>query len=183
MTERDDGPVSNFTRPVTADALPPLADDWDRADLQRIWLGTQSRAWRMLAVVPADEGISTYEVASLITTLGRHHGESVGLADLRDIRLNRVDAFLDAAKELVGRGQRVVFATRSITGNLATIPLARASEGVILCVSMGSTLLGSIEEMVEQIGKERILGSMLIHEAGGGAPVRRSAPKLLQARA
>src|SRR6202044_3669543 len=118
----------------------------DHTDEHRIWLGTQSRAWRTLAVVSADDTISTYEVARVITRLGLHHGEQVRLADLRDVRMSRVGAFLEVTQELVRRGQRVVFATRSTSKSLATIPLARAADGVVLCVSMGSTLIGAVKE-------------------------------------
>jgi hypothetical protein len=122
----------------------------------------------MLAVVPADDAISTYEIARLITGLGLHHGERVRMADLRDVRLSRVGAFLEVTSELVRRGQRVVFATRSIDKNLATIPLARAADGVVLCVSLGSTSIRAVEETIERIGKERFLGSLLIGKPGGG---------------
>lgn len=183
MIESEDGAAPNSARPFPGAALPPIAGAWNQTDLQRIWLSTQRQAWRTLAVVPADARISSYEVASLIAALGHHHGESVGLADLRDIQLNRVEAFLDAARELVDRGQRVVIVTRSITENLATIPLARAAEGVILCVSIGSTFLGAIKDAIEQIGKERFLGSMIVHEAPRGAPSHRAGSGLKRLQA
>jgi hypothetical protein len=140
----------------------PQAGFCENVDLQRLWLGALRQAWRTLAVVPADPGVSPYEVASLIATLGKYHGHAVSLADLREIRLNRVDAFLAAAQELVARGERVVFATSAISKNLAAIPLARGAEGVILCVSLGATPLRSIADTIEQVGKERFLGSMLV---------------------
>jgi hypothetical protein len=139
-----------------------------QADYHRMWLGTQGRAWRTLAVVPADDAVSTYEVARVITRLGLHHGEQVRLADMRDVRLSRVGAFLEVTQELVRRGQRVVFATRSTSNSLATLPLARAADGVVLCVSIGSTLIAAVKETIDQIGKERFLGSMLVDETGGG---------------
>lgn len=184
MSESDEVDLREFTRTFTTDELPPIAGAHDQAHLQRVWLGTQRRAWRTLAVVPAGEGISSYEVASLITALGRYHGESVSLADLRDIRLNRVQVFLDAARELVDGGQRVVFAARSVDENLATIPLARAADAVILCVAFGRTSLSSIEETVAHIGKDRFLGSMLVDGADTGALDRLAleAPEAREAR-
>lgn len=143
---------------------------WDGVDCQRIWLATQTRPWRTLAIVPVEKGMQTFEVASLITGVGLHHGESIGLADLRDIRMNRVASFLEASKVIVDRGERVVFATRSIAENLATIALARAADGVILCVKLGSSSIGSVEETIKQIGKERFLGSILLQEPAPGSP-------------
>lgn len=169
MTDSTDGPVPYFTRSFRAGGVPAIEGDWNQAEYQRIWLGAERRPWQTLAVVPADAGISTAEVASLITALGHHHGEAVGFADLRDIRLSDVEVFLDAARDLVGRGQRVVFATRAVGENLATIPLARAADGVILCVSLGATKLRAIEEAVRLIGKDHFFGSMLVDEAPAGA--------------
>jgi hypothetical protein len=185
MTESDDEEwVRSSPLPAMADAPPPLPDSYDHADLQRIWLSTQRHAWRTLALVPVDEGVSAYEAASLITTLGVHHGESIHLADLRGLRLNRVPAFLQVCALMVSRGQRVVFATRSINDNLATIPLARAAEAVILCVAIGSTRIGLVEDAIAQIGKERFIGSMLIRRSEASVPpaLTRSTPKLLEAR-
>jgi UDP:flavonoid glycosyltransferase YjiC (YdhE family) len=82
--------------------------------------------------------------------------------------MSRVGAFLEVTQELVRRGQRVVFATRSTSKSLATIPLARAADRVILCVSLGSTSIRVVEETIEQIGKERFLGSMLVGEPSRG---------------
>jgi len=153
----DDGP---------SDARAASCDD---VDLQRLWLGTLRHAWRTLAIIPVDAGVSTYEVARLIATLGMQHGDTVTVADVRAIRMHRVGAFLEAVRELVDRGDRVIFAMRSMTENLAGIPLASAAEGVILCVRFGSTPLKAIEATVEQVGKEHILGSILVREAPAAA--------------
>lgn len=185
MKASDHDGVTNTDRISTPEAPPPIAGSRSHAEYQRIWLATQSQAWRTLAIVPVDDGVSTFEVASLITTLGVRHGEAVSVADLRDVQIGRVPAFLEVAGELVSRGQRVVFATSSITENLATIPLARAADGVVLCVSIGATSLGSIEATIEQIGKERFLGSILLkrpHRGARGSASSSTALRTLQAR-
>lgn len=140
---------------------------WGRADWQRLWLGTQRRPWRTLAVVAGDHRISTYEVASLITALGLQRGESISMADVRDVSLGRVKPTLDFIGEIVAGGERVVFAARTISDNMATIPIARSADCVLLCVSLGSTHLGLVKETVEQVGKERFMGSLLITSPGG----------------
>jgi hypothetical protein len=160
-----------------ASHLPP--GDWNRADWQRLWLATQSRPWNTLAVVAGERDISTLEVASLITTLGLNFGESLGLVDISDVDLNRVAPIIELTEQVVAAGSRVVFAARSISENLATIPLARACDCVILCVTLGSTTVAMVEEAVAQIGKERFLGSLLVKgqrpDPGGPSisPIRR----------
>jgi hypothetical protein len=169
MNATENHPLPNGPLPAKENSAGSMGGTWDRADWQRIWLGTQSRPWRTLAVVAADRGLSTYEVASLITALGRQHGESIGMADVRDVGLNRVANILELVNEVVTSGERVVMSARSITENLATIPLARAADCVLLCVSLGSTSIALVEETVAQLGKERFLGSLLLKHSGKGS--------------
>jgi hypothetical protein len=58
---------------------------WNRNDWQRMWLRTQSRDWRTLALVPGDSQTSTFHVANLIARLGLDHGESIQVADTREL--------------------------------------------------------------------------------------------------
>lgn len=166
------------------DVVTPRSAVWSFAEGQRIWLLLQSRAWQTLAIVPVDTGVATDEVASRIVALGQEQGERIGLADLREVQLNRVPAFLDVTRLLVSRGRRVVCAMRSIEDNLATIPLARASDGVILCVTLGATSIAGAEAAIAQIGKERLVGSMLFHpSARARRPSARAiAPLLVEVR-
>ncbi len=161
----DNRPVLDTKPEFTIDAPRPIPGPWDRPDCQRIWLGTQVQDWRTLAVVPGDEDLSSYEIASLIMALGLHHGEPIGVADLRDIGLSKVRASLDVVDFHVDRGERVVLATSAITSNLATVALARAADAAVLCVAFGSTSLALVKETVEQIGKEHFIGSLLLHKS------------------
>ena len=143
-----------------------LASSWCRADWQRLWLGTQTRPWRTLAVIAGDGDTSSFEVASLITGLGLQHGQPTQLADVRNVSLNRVDSIIRLAGEVIVAGDRIVFAARSIAENLATIPIARFADCVLLCASLGSSSLALIEETVAQVGRDRFLGSVLLKNPG-----------------
>jgi hypothetical protein len=134
----------------------------DRTDWQRVWLRTQSRDWRTLALVPGDEQTCTLDVANIIAALARDHGEQVIVADLRDLRLKYVDTCLEGMRENASQSERIIFATRSTSKNLATIRLARAADCAILCASLGATSLDSVRETIEQIGREHFLGSLLV---------------------
>jgi hypothetical protein len=142
---------------------------WERSEYQRLWLQMRCRDWRTLAVVPSEEGMSTYDVANLIMTLGGHYGESIGVFDFRDVRGPKVLGALRAAFGQMRPGDRMIFAARSISENLATIPLARATDRAVLCVSIGSTSIRRVEETIAQIGRERFLGSLVVHALGDGA--------------
>jgi hypothetical protein len=156
-------------------------DSWDRADWQRMWLRTRALEWQTLALVPGDDQTSTFEVAHLIASLGREHGESVQVADLRALRPRHVEAFLEGTRWEVGQGSRIVFATRSAAANFATVPLARGADCAVLCVSLGSSSLASIRNTVEQIGREHFLGSLIVRAGPSSArpapPQRRAKTK------
>ena len=139
-----------------------IARPWERASYQRIWLRLASCDWRTLAVVPAEDDMPTYDVANLIMMLGASHGESIGVLDFRDVRTKRALDAIRAAESQLDPSERVVFAARSIRENLATIPLGRATDCAILCVSIGSTSMDFAAETIEQIGKDRFIGSILV---------------------
>jgi len=151
----------------------PGSDEEDIAEWQRVWLRAQSRDWRTLALVPADDGVSAFDVAHVIARLALEQGEFIHVADVRDLRLAHVDAFLDGTRWDAAEGDRIVFATRPSAGALVAVRLARAADCAILCASLGSTSLGSIRDTVEQIGREHFLGSLLVrtpHPPGRRAP-------------
>jgi hypothetical protein len=133
-----------------------------RADHQRLWLRLLRHEWRTLAVVPGEEGMSTYEVARLLVDLGVRHGESIGLFDVGAVEIEEILGVIKVACKQMSDRDRIIFAARSIKENLATIPLARATDGAVLCVSLGSTSLALVEETIEQVGKDRFFGSLLL---------------------
>jgi hypothetical protein len=160
--------MSNYsTKPVWAGAPEEgepvrVEGALELTEWQRVWFRTQSRNWRTLALVPADDSISTFEVAHRIAKMSLGLGEFIHVADVRDLRPRHVDAFLDGTRWDAAQGDRIIFATRPASDNLATVRLARAADCAILCVSIGSTAIASVRETVEQIGRENFLGSLLV---------------------
>ena len=114
--------------------------------------------------------------ATFFVALGASYGESIGVFDFRDVRMNRALDVIKAVEQQIERGERLVFATRSIRQNMATIPLARATDGAILCVSMGSTSMRLAGETIEQIGKDRFIGSILVRPSSDEGKARPVTP-------
>lgn len=133
------------------------------AELERTWFRTQTRSWRTLAIVPTDLDTADAAVgmAKLLIALGQQHEEKLSLADFRKITLARVSSFLEVADWYTNVGERLVCPTQPIDENPATIAVARAADAVLLCVSLGKTSLRSIEDTIEQIGRERFLGTVI----------------------
>lgn len=133
-------------------------------DCERIWMRAQSREWRTLAVVPAAETDSpaSFDFAQLLMETGREHGDRITVADLRAVRLVNAPAILQVVAACVDSGARVIFGTRSIAENVASIRFAKEADCAILCVSLGTTTVAAAREAIDQIGKERFLGTVIL---------------------
>jgi hypothetical protein len=151
--------------PSEVDATVDAGSTWDRADWQRMWVRTRSVEWRTLALVPAEDHTSTLGVANLIACLALDHGEQVRVADMRALMPKHVDALLMGIRPEVNDGSRVIFAARSASTSAATVPIARAADCAILCVSLGSTSMASIRDTIEQIGRKHFLGSLIVRSS------------------
>jgi hypothetical protein len=139
-----------------------------------MWLRTQSLDWRTLALVPGDDHTKTFDVARLIAGLALEHGESIHVADLRELGLKHVDAFLEGIRWDSTQGDRIIFATRSVSTSLATVRIARAADYAILCVSLGSTSVSGVRDTIEQIGRKHFLGSLLVGASTYSGPPSRA---------
>jgi hypothetical protein len=184
MTTSDYSTKPNWTVASDDDVPMNIESSWDRADWQRMWLRTQIRDWRTLALVPGDDQTSTFDVANLIARLGFEHGESIQVADTRELRLKHVAAYLEGTRWDATQGDRIIFATRSASSNLATVPIARAADCAILCVSLGTTSLKAVRGTIEQIGRKHFLGSFLVRpDTESNSPVRALLPRRSTPRA
>jgi hypothetical protein len=148
---------------------------WEHMDWQRMWLHTRSLCWRTLALVPGDRHTPALDVANLMVRLALDHGERVHVADARALRLKHVDAFLEGARYEVGQGARTIFVTMPPSTSLSAVPIAQAADCSLLCVSLGLSSLREMRATVEEIGRGRFLGSLLV-TGDRGKPVRPTAP-------
>ena len=155
-------PAADADNPFVIGAPVAIDSEWERADWQRVWFAVQGIPWRTLAVVPGDERTGSLEIATLLMTIGRRHGEPVYVADLRQVSPRYSRAFCEIVGQHVAAGDRVVLATTATSQNVATIPLVRAADCAILCVTLGATSIRGVESTIEQIGKERFLGSVVL---------------------
>jgi hypothetical protein len=148
-----------------------IREYWNDPNWQKIWLSIQAKDWRSLAIVPSSHGLSTLELAQALVDVGwQHRGLPIGLADLRNVTLPYIDSVIDEVRGHIYSGERVLIALRSVFENPATVPIAQAADGALLCVSLGSTKISRAEETLEQVGRARFLGSIIVR--GDSASVR-----------
>jgi hypothetical protein len=137
---------------------------------QLLWLATQQRAWRSLAVVGADESVETIEVANMFAKLAWwYRGQPSSVADFRDLTLRLVDHQLrDVAQQLESDPVTIVIALRSIFENPTVVPVASAVDAAVLCVRIGVTKMASARRTVDTIGRDRFIGTIVVRDQKDG---------------
>jgi hypothetical protein len=136
---------------------------------QMLWLATQRRPWRSLAVVGASAGVPTLEVANMLAKLSWwYRGQPASVADFRDLSLRLVDYQLrDVALQLERDPVTIVIALRSIYENPTVVPVATAVDSAVLCINLGATAIASARKTVETIGREKFLGTIVVRGGEG----------------
>lgn len=138
-------------------------DVWDDVRLQKLWLATQRKEWRSLAIVGGSKGIETLSFADMLSKIAWWYcGQPSSVFDLRDLRLRLVDYHLREIESQIAGGVRVVIALRSMFENPTAIPIARAADAVVVCVDLGKTAIKSAEQTIDAVGHDRVLGSIVI---------------------
>jgi hypothetical protein len=165
--------VSSMPSPSSAPLAlraPGTADPLDDVALQKLWLATQSRPWRSLAVVPSGAEVDTLAVATLLAKIAwSYHRQPTAVLDLRDLTLRMVEHRLRELGEQLAHGERVFIALRAVSQNPTTIAVTRMSDAAVLCVRLGDSLIRTANSTVEEIGREKFLGSVLVRNKGEAA--------------
>jgi hypothetical protein len=131
-------------------------------DWQRLWLATQARPWRSLALVPAgNEGPYdfTLPVAVALARTGMIHlGAQVHVADATGLALERILEFNDQLEQTMRSGA-VILALPPMGASAVTVPLAKSADVALLCVLLQRTRLSDAKRTLEEIGSDRFIGA------------------------
>jgi hypothetical protein len=148
---------------------------WDDVRLQRLWLGMERKDWRSLAVIAASESIGTIEIAELLAQLAwRYRGQPSSVYDLRDLTMRLVDYETQEMQAQVDSGTRLVVALRSIFENPTATSIAKRTDAVLLCIKLGETNMKAAEETIAAVGRERVIGSILLRPRGTNSRSKRN---------
>ncbi|MGZ6123377.1 MAG: hypothetical protein ACXWLR_00355 [Myxococcales bacterium] len=155
-------------------------------DLQELWFATRRRDWRTLVVVPAAQGnTSALPIAKALGEVGGFIRMSpVRVINAEGLDLNKIASLVmdmtgnasssmwtmnspggnpSAGWEPAARTDATIVALESVVVNPLVLPVALAADAVLLCVEVGRTELAAARHTVELIGRERIIGSVVIH--------------------
>jgi len=167
------GPMSfsrNRSAAVAKDA-PPVPAPLPAFELQELWFATLRAEWASLAVIPAHAGGSAFEIARALAEAGsRHRGTPVRLvkADAND--LAQTAQFVDSLSRKSGggstkRGGEIIIAVDPVVENPLGIAIAFAADAVLVTIELGVTDLASARKTIEMVGRERLLGCVVVDPA------------------
>lgn len=163
------GPPEALDRAVVADdeAAEPREDvAIDAASAiawQRLWLATQRRAWRSLAVIPVGNRIATPPVARALVSVGSSHlGSAIRLNDATTITIAGLGACLRGLTDPRGSAGKVIVALGSVLENPASLAVAQAVDAAILCLVLGESSISEAQRTIEEVGGARFVGSLIL---------------------
>lgn len=144
--------------------------NWVDPEWQRLWLTVDRLAWRTLALIPAGAGAAADFTLSLAVTLSRtgmtHVGGPILVADGTQVPLNQLNAFLADVRACTEGGERVIIALSHAAENPVTPALAKAADGVVLCVLLERMKSSDAKQTIRAIGVSKFLGSVIVRPDG-----------------
>ncbi len=129
---------------------------------QRTCLAVLRGEWTTLALVPTDPSAPVKALSDALSDVSRGYR-------LRPLRLQdgagaspaRVAELQDELAAARGGDARLVVTLDDPRTSPAAVPLLVAAEAVVLVVRLGATGLRAVDELVEIVGRERILGCVV----------------------
>jgi hypothetical protein len=130
--------------------------------LQRIWVRSQMNAWTTLAIIGTSERISegTMNIARGLARVAAESGGGLGLIDGRNLELKHLAQVQARLRSTVSRQTVVVLPLPK--DNPVTVSVAQACDAAIMCIFLGETSRVVAMQSVEQIGRDRFLGSVIL---------------------
>lgn len=148
-----------------AQRAPETPNVWDDVRFQKLWLATQRREWRSLAVLGASKSIDTLRIAELLAKLAwRYRGKPSCVFDLRDLSLRLVEYQQQEVRVQADAGVCVVIALRPTFENPTAIPIARSADATVLCIDLGVAEVQSAEQTMAEVGRDRVVGAIVLRQ-------------------
>jgi len=137
---------------------------WEDVKLQKLWLATQRREWKSLAIMPASKSVETLPIAETLAQIAWcYRGQPSCVFDFRDLSLRLAEYQIREANAQADAGARVLIALRSASENPTALLVAREMDAVVLCIALGETEFKAAESTIAEIGRSRVLGTILVH--------------------
>jgi len=142
--------------------------------LQELWFATLRASWQTLVLVPVGKGLSTLPLARALGEFGgRHRGRPGTVMSTSGLELGAIAnlvselGFGDGAPASA-RGGKVIVAIDSIVDDPMGIAAALAGDAALLCLELGKSKLAEAQHTIEQIGRERFIGCVVLRPSRKG---------------
>jgi hypothetical protein len=147
---------------IATSALPAQQSRLDPI-IQRIWVRSQMSAWTTLAIVGTSDRMpeGTMSIARGLARVAAESGGALGLIDGRGLELKHLAQVQARLRSTVARQTVVVLPLPK--DNPVTVSVAQVCDAAIFCVFIGETSRVVAAQSIEQIGRDRILGSVILH--------------------
>lgn len=159
--------AADSSAPSSPADTPPPDSSVPSPELQRLWFALERRAWSFLTILPAQPDGPALEAATAILEAGAPYAYSqkIHLQDATGISPADAPRLVVELRERIARGERVVVVLDSLLTHPASLPLALAADGVLLCVALGETQFAAARKTMEYVGAERFVGSVIFPKA------------------
>jgi hypothetical protein len=137
----------------------PISPVW-----QRIWLRTQLREWTSLAVLGSSKLMpdGAMRVARGLARVSAEVGYELVILDGRAVDLKNMSALQARMRSLAARGTRCIAVLGLAGENAISVPVAQSADAAIMCVFIGETSIVTAEQTIEQVGRDRFLGTVCL---------------------
>ena len=145
---------------------------WQTLHWQKLWLATQTRAWRSLAIVPASVDVpdTLVDIAEVLARTGMSHlGKPIRVVDATRVSLSQLVGFTEQLRRCVEFGDLVFVVVRPTDNNPVAVQLAQAADAAILCVAMRMKKADAVQRL-EAVGRARFVGSIILESPSDPTP-------------
>ena len=131
---------------------------------QRLWLRCQQHDWSSLALVGSSrrDPDGMLEIGNGLARLAAELGQELIVIDARDMGLKDLPRVHEQVRSLTQRTKRCVVILRLVSENATTVPLAQTLDAALLGVFIGETSSVAATRSIEEVGRAKFLGSIVI---------------------
>ena len=141
-------------------------------DIEGLWFTLSRIPWQTLVMVPTDEAASAVEVAAALADVGRRLRASpvtfLLLSGPMDYAaagkiVQAVGGKRDGARDDAPHGDgRLIIAIPPVVTEPLGLAVTEVADAVVLCVQRGASRVRVAERTLELVGKDRVVGALMV---------------------
>jgi hypothetical protein len=132
---------------------------------QRLWLRCQQHDWQSLAFIGSSkrDPDGVLEIAHGMARLASELGQELTVFDARNLGLKDMGRMLAQIQSITSRGKRCIVVLKLVTENATTVPMAQNVDAALLGVFIGETSVVASSRTIEEVGRAKFLGSVVLN--------------------